>query len=81
MIICNPREADLFKTFSSLFIKLILELTKLAAAIGAKAVQMSRICEGHCVGLTARNRNDFLVRKGLDPSRVGLVRFIFGVFG
>lgn len=81
MIICNPREADLFKTFSSLFIKLILELTKLAAAIRAKAIQMPRICKGHRVGLTARDRNNFLVCKGLDSCRIRLVRLVLGVFG
>ena len=80
MIICDPREANLFETLASLLVKLILELAKLAAAVGAKAVQMSRVCQGHRMSLTAGNRNDFLIRKGLHPGRVGLVGLVFGVF-
>ena len=81
MIVCNSRETNLFETLASLLIKLILELSQLAAAVGAKAVQMSRVCQGHRVSLTARNRDDFLIRKGLHPGRIGLVWLVFGVFG
>ena len=66
-------EDNVFEAASSLAVVLILELTKLTAAIGAKAVQVAGVCQGKCVCLTAGNGNYLLVVERHDTGWVRLV--------
>ena len=79
MIICDFWKRDLFVTFTSLFIILILILAELAAAIGAKTVKMATVRKCHSVRLTAGNCHDFLVVQGLHTRWIRLVRLILRV--
>ena len=79
VVICDLGERDLFITFTALFIVFVLILAELAAAVCAKTVKMSAVSECHRVSLTARDRHDFLVVKGLNARRIRLVRLILRV--
>jgi len=53
MVIGNLWKRDLFKAFTSLLVVLVLVLAKLAAAVGAKTVKVSCVCQRHCMSFTA----------------------------
>lgn len=81
MVIGDLREGDLLIRLSALLVIFILVLAKLAASVGAKTVEMTRVCQGHGVGFTARNGNDLFVAQCLHSCWVRLVRLILCVFG
>ena len=52
MVVGDLGERDLLVTFTPFLIILVLILTELAAAIGAKTVKMAAVCQSHRVGLS-----------------------------
>ena len=79
MVVRDLRKGYLLVALPALLVVLVLVLTKLAAPIGAKAVEVATVGQRHRVRLPARNRHNLLVREGLYASRVRLVRFVLGV--
>ena len=79
MVICDLGERDLLITFTALSIVFVLILAELSAAVCAKTVKMAAVSECHRVSLTARDRHDFLVVKGLHAGWIRLVGLILRV--
>ena len=61
MVIRDLWEGYLLVALPALLVVLVLVLSKLAASIGAEAVEMATVGQRHRVRLTARNCHDLLV--------------------
>lgn len=73
LIVHTERNFNVFKTIAATFLVLAEELSELAAAVRAEAVEVTAIGQCKRVGLTARDGNDFLIDKCLDFGREWLV--------
>ena len=81
MVIRDFREHYLFVALASLLVILVLILSKLATSIGAKTVQVSAICQRHCMSLATGDRHNLLVAEGLNARRIRLVRLVLSILG
>ena len=79
MVVGDLGERNLLVTFTPFLIILVLILTELTAAIGAKTVKMSAVCQSHRVGLSTGDRDDLLVVESLYACWVWLIGLVLCV--
>ena len=74
-----PWQCDVFEAIATALLVLAKELSELAAAVGAEAVQVTGIGQGQRVRLSARYGDDLFVGERSNLGRVWLIRLLVSV--